>query len=133
MKHIFPGQSAFTLIEALLSTVILAVGGVVICELSRRCVINHARGWEYEQAYYLLDECLDRLAADQDRTWAGEETLEGDFQPRYPLFRFEIKIQPAAQKDFTEQNLYYVTATVFWEVSDRSYQVKTSTLMFDNS
>jgi len=124
-------KNGFTLIEALLSTMILAVGAMVVCGLSKRCVVNNVRGWEYEQAYRLADECLDRLATDEDRKWTKEERIEGDFGQRFENYKYQITIEPSGGKEFSADDLYKVTAFVYWEVAGQKYQVQASTLIYD--
>ncbi len=113
--------------EVLLSSLILAIGTVVICGLCHRCVINNARGWEYEQAYRLLDETLDMATAQSISELARQKQINGDFGDRYPQYRYKLEVT------FTQDsnNLYRVTATVLWNVMNREYQVQTTTLLFD--
>lgn len=121
----FHRQFGFTLIEALLSSLILAVGAVIIGGLMQRTLQNNLRGWEYEQGYRLVDECLDNVVG-QGLARIGYGSTEGDFGDRYPNYRYEINIEPAEQTD-----LYRVTATVLWEIGAQNYEVSASTLLYD--
>jgi len=124
-------KNGFTLVEALLSTMILAVGALVVCGLSKRCVVNNVRGWEYEQAYRLVDECLDRFVANVDRKWTKDEKIDGDFGQRFPNYKYQMTIESPSSKEFSAEDLYRVTATVYWEVAGKKYQVQASTLIYD--
>ena len=97
-------STGFTLIEALLSSLILAVGAVVICSLSQRCVVNNVRGWEYEQGYRLVDERLDWVLAEGVGKLAGEEIIRGDFPRRYPDYKYEVKIEPMEREKLYQRS-----------------------------
>ena len=124
-------KSGFTMIEALLSSLILAVGAVVICGLSRRCTVNNVRGWEYEQAYRLLDECLDTVASGQDQPVSAANSIEGNFGDRYPNFRYQINVKPTTKGNLAAVDLYEVTGIVNWDVGTQEYQVQATTLIYD--
>jgi hypothetical protein len=118
-------RSGFTLIEALAGSLIFAIGAVVICGLSHRCVVNNVRGQEYEQAYRLLDECLDQASCDL-HTLIEKEKKEGDFPLLQPPYQYSLVAEPA---DIAK--VYWVTAEVFWFVADQKYSVKADTLLYD--
>jgi Tfp pilus assembly protein PilV len=124
-------KSGFTMIEALLSSLILAVGAVVICGLSRRCTVNNVRGWEYEQAYRLLDECLDTVAGGQGRPVSAANSIEGNFGDRYPNFRYQVNVKPTTRGNLAAVDLYEVTGIVDWDVGTQEYQVQATTLIYD--
>ena len=124
-------KSGFTMIEALLSSLILAVGAVVICGLSRRCTVNNVRGWEYEQAYRLLDECLDTVASGQDQPVSAANSIEGNFGDRYPNFRYQINVKPTTKGNLAAVDLYEVTGIVNWDVGTQEYQVQATTLIYE--
>ena len=124
-------KSGFTMIEALLSSLILAVGAVVICGLSQRCTVNNVRGWEYEQAYRLLDECLDTVADGQDQPVSAMNSIEGNFGDRYPNFRYKVNVKPTTRGNLTAVDLYEVTGIVHWNVGTQEYQVQATTLIYD--
>jgi len=124
-------KNGFTMIEALLSSLILAVGAVVICGLSQRCTVNNVRGWEYEQAYRLLDECLDTtVAGGQNKPVSAANSMEGNFGDRYPNFRYQIDVKPTTGANLTAVDLYEVTGIVHWDVGEREYQVQATTLTY---
>jgi prepilin-type N-terminal cleavage/methylation domain-containing protein len=117
-------RPGFTLIEALVGSLIFAVGAVVICGLSHRCVVNNVRGQEYEQAYRLLDECLEKASTELDDL-IRKEKVESDFQGRYPEYKYSLVIEPS-----DTANVYSVTAEVFWYVADEKYSIKAQTLLY---
>ena len=121
----FGGKRGFTLVEALVGSLILAVGAVVICGLSRRCIENNVRASRYEQAYRLLDECLDRVAALAPAEMAQRRSIDGDFGDRHVGYRYAVLIEPAESS-----GLYRVTAKVFWQQQDMGYEIEATTLMY---
>lgn len=119
------GKRGFTLVEALVGALILAVGAVVICGLSRRCIENNVRAGRYEQAYRLLDECLDRVAALAPAELAQRRSIDGDFGSRHVGYRFAVLIEPTESS-----NLYRATAKVFWQQEDTGYEIEATTLIY---
>ena len=115
----------FTLIEALVASLILAIAAVVVCGLCSRCMVNNKRGLEYEQACRLLDEVLDKSATIWLDKLITSENFSGDFSERYPDYQYQI------ESELTDDpHLHLVTATVSWQVLDNRYQVSTSTLIY---
>ncbi|MBN2375426.1 MAG: prepilin-type N-terminal cleavage/methylation domain-containing protein [Sedimentisphaerales bacterium] len=115
----------FTLIEALVASLILAIAAVVVCGLCNRCMVNNKRGLEYEQACRLLDEVLDKSATIWRDKLITSEKFSGDFSERYPDYQYQI------ESELTDDpQLRLVTATVSWQVLDNRYQVSTSTLIY---
>ena len=115
----------FTLVEVLVGGLILAVGAVAICGLSRHCLQNNVRGQYYEQAYRLLDECLDRVAALGIDIFQGEKQIEGESAQGQRNYRYVVRIEPSEQN-----GLYEATATVTWQESRQDYEVSTATLIY---
>ena len=113
------------MVEALAASLILAAGAAAIFALSNRCMIYNLRGMEYEQAYRLLDECLDECVAKGVGTVAGAKTMAGDFSERYRDYRYEIQVQPTEL-----ENLFEVRAVVSWQVLKERYQVSAETLLY---
>ena len=117
-------RSGFTLVEALVSSLILAAGVVVIGGLTQRCAHTAVRGLEYEQAYRLLDETLDRVTA-LGLPASDEPIVRGDFGPRHPAYHYQLHITPAQIPD-----LYDVTAHVQWHAGQHQYQVTAATQIY---
>ena len=115
----------FTLIEALVSSVILAVGAVVVCGLAQRCAFNTARGVEYEQGYRLIDECLETVVASGVGQLSRQEKVTGDFGGRYPGYAYQVEISESDRA-----GLYEVLAEVSWRAAGQEYKVKGATLVF---
>jgi prepilin-type N-terminal cleavage/methylation domain-containing protein len=118
-------KNGFTLVEALVGSLILAIGAVVICGLSYRCMINNKRGIEYEQACRLLDECLDTVAAGRLEELIRTKRIEDDFGDRHPNYSFVLE---ATQVE--DSQLQRVKATVRWMVGKEQYQVQATTLIY---
>jgi len=116
----------FTLIEAVIGSLILAIGVMVICGLARRCLDDNAQGAQYEQAWRLLDETLDKVTALGVGKEAAKGTTEGDFADRFAGYRYKLQIKPTASK-----GLYQVNARILWKVAAREYNVQTTALIYD--
>ncbi len=123
LKH---GRQGFTLVEILVSSLILAVGAVIVCHLANQCLINTTEGIRYAHGYRLLDEALNKVASGKIRELADLKTIEGDFEPRYPNYRYRIEIVRADQID-----LYRVRASVLWKEGSNEYNVQAETLFYD--
>lgn len=117
----------FTLVEAIVSCMILAIGAVVICGLARRSVESNQRGIWYEQGYRLLDECLDRAVA-QKEAILKEREVQGNFDGRYPGYRYVLEI-----KQGETAGLYRVRATVTWEILGQEHSARGETLIYADS
>ncbi len=121
----YRGARGFTLVEALISSLMLAAGAAVVCSLALRCLTNDGYGMYYEQGYRLLDECLDKVIAGGVRESARQEMTVGDFGRRYPQYKYTIEFRKVEQA-----GLYEVTAEVAWEIEGYRNSVKTATLMY---
>ena len=121
------GKGGFTLVEVLVASAILGAGAAIIWGLTRHCAESNQRGAEYEQAYRLLDEVLDRLTVEGVAGDAGAGTLKGGFGRRYPDYQWVAEIEAADEM----AGLYKVTATVSWEVLGESYRQQVTTLIYD--
>ena len=119
-------NAGFTLIEAVVGSLILAVGAVVICGLARRCMDDNARGAQYEQAWRLLDETLDKVVALGVGKQANQAVTEGDFAERFPGYKYKLQIKPTSSS-----NLYQVDAQVLWVNAAQEYIVQTTALIYD--
>lgn len=103
------------------------IGVLLINGLSSRCMVDNLRGLEYEQAARLLDECLEEAAATKMlQELINSEKIEGDFQDRYPNYRYLLELEPTEHVD-----LYQITATVIWTAASNQYQLEAATLLFD--
>jgi hypothetical protein len=118
--------NGFTLIEAVIGSLILAVGAVVICGLARRCLDDNAHGAQYEQAWRLLDETLDKVAALGVGKEAAKGTTEGDFADRFGGYKYKLQIKPTASS-----GLYQVNAQISWRSATQEYIVQTTALIYD--
>ena len=121
------GRGGFTLVEVLVASVILGAGAAVIWGLTRHCAESNERGAEYEQAYRLLDEVLDRLTVEGVAPNAGAGTIAGGFGRRYPGYQWAAEVEAAERM----AGLYKVTATVSWEVLGQRYGEQVTTLVYD--
>ena len=123
-------NNGFTLIEAVVSSLILAAGAMIVCTLAGNCLVNNAEGAQYEQAWRLVDECLDRAAAKAMETpreiLQNHKIIKGNFAPRFPQYNYTVKIEQT-----NNEKLYQVSATVTWTIAQQTRQVSAVTVMSD--
>ncbi len=117
-------SGGFSLIGAIVSTLILATGVIIVCSIVLRCCQDNSRGAEYEVAYRLVDEVLSKIAPDKVAELYGESPIKGDFANRYPGYSYELEITLDAKL-----GLYKMKATVSWQVDKRQYQVYAETVI----
>lgn len=126
MKRVYKYGGGFTLIEALVGSLVLSLGAVVVCSLSSRCLHNNKIGMEYEQAYRLLDECLEKAQVSDLPKLADKGSIEGDFGNRCLGYSYSL-----TAKEADRSGLYHVEAKVHWVESGSGYEVSAVTLLYD--
>ena len=115
----------FTLIEAVMGSLILAVGALVVCGLAQRCAWNYGRGMEYEKAYRLLDECPDRAVSGDFGELVRQREVVGDFGQRGEGYKYAVEV-----KEEETAGLYEVSAVVSWQGAGQEYKVTGTTLVY---
>jgi Tfp pilus assembly protein PilV len=118
--------SGFTLVEVLLASLILALSTVAITQLCRRCISNHLLIGEYQCAYQLADELLDRALARELALPTQQAVLTGDFAPENPEYAWSLTIHPTPRK-----SLYNLAVTISWTARENQYSVAANSLMYD--
>jgi len=124
----FPPSSpkGLTLIEILCATMILAISVVIVLALNRTSIVNYCPGPASERAWRLAHECLDRLSARGVQVLLSQQKLEGDFEPRFPNYRYRLTCAPAASA-----NLYKVTVQILWRENQADRSVEMATYLYD--
>ncbi|MBI9015626.1 MAG: prepilin-type N-terminal cleavage/methylation domain-containing protein [Phycisphaerae bacterium] len=119
-------NKGFTLVEALLATLILSAGIVVISQLIKICSDNDSVGVDYEQAWNLLNIRLNELSLEDnldELIAANTITVQC---PDHPGFSYKLKIKAAQQ-----QHLYEVTGSVTFQQGVAIYQAQQTIYISD--
>lgn len=122
--HRPPGRRAFTLIEAIVGSVILALALVSILGLTGQSLASQRRGEQLRAAAMLVDEQLNLVLA------VGPEDFRRVFDARgrcdAPFEDYEYDVAVKSQGD---GNPFLVVATVSWETGGRRQELTVETLM----
>ena len=127
MPKVHTRQAGFTIIDALVGALLLAIGAVVACGISQHCSKNWIRCQQYETAYQVLDECLEQaLLQGPASLMQQEQALQKEVARPCANYHCEYDIDTTAQN-----NLYEVTAKVTWQSQNAVYEVASTTLIYD--
>ncbi|MBN1436873.1 MAG: prepilin-type N-terminal cleavage/methylation domain-containing protein [Sedimentisphaerales bacterium] len=127
MPKICKKQKGFTIIEALVGALLLAIGAVVACGISQHCSKNWLRCQQYETAYQILDECFEQALLQGPASLMKQElALQRNVVRPCAEYHCEYRIEPTA-----ESNLYEVAVTINWLSQNGVHEVTSTTLIFD--
>lgn len=114
----------FTLVEAILSTIILCTAVLALGGVSTRALSRSHVNSRYETAANLADKQLtiiDNMGID---TFVRRNITEGVFEEKKSSYRWEADTQWEGT-----DNLYIVTITVSWNEMNRWHSVTVKTMM----
>ena len=117
-------RRGFTLLEAIIGSVILAIALASILGLTGQSLASQRRGEHLRTAAMLLDEQLNLVLS------VGPEDFGNVFSPRgtcpapFESYRYEVTISSLG-----EGNPYEVVATVSWPSSSGTQRLSVQTLM----
>jgi len=117
-------QRGFTLVETIVSSVILCGTVIALASLSTRSLTTIQLNRQYEVARSLADRQLhlvDFVGVDK---FAEKRRVEGVFDEMTPQYSWEIVTE---QQDI--DNLYLVKVTVSWVDRGRMYNVSVDTML----
>ena len=121
-----PHRGGFTLIEALLAGVILAIVGVAITGAATRAIYTAETARGYEHAAELLDRTMTRIDLIGPEQLLREGPTSGSFEPPYEAYRWEADIETLATG-----YLYEVTVRVSWPSTGGRRSARLSTRLND--
>ena len=101
--------TAFTLVEALVATIILAGSIGTISALSSRCMVRTRLNQQYDHAWQLLDRQLtliDTMGIDQ---FLEQRTSQGEFAEEDAIYQWAVDVNP----ELIDQ-LYTVVISIRW-------------------
>jgi len=120
-----PSRRAFTLVETLLSILILAAASVVIAAVGQSCLSNYFEGQTYENAWRLADECMSRVEALGPANLVAELPWEGTFPQRYPVYHCLVTVTAGSS-----ENLYEVAVVVRWQRDERIREIQLQSRLY---
>jgi type II secretory pathway pseudopilin PulG len=120
------GSGGFTLVEALLAAMILALAGVVIASTLGRAYGSLADARDSRRAAALLDEVLVKVDTIGPQRVQAEGLRSGAFEGADARFSWELDIASEAETD-----LYKVAASVSWRGSSGPRTLRAETLLYD--
>jgi Tfp pilus assembly protein PilV len=117
-------QTGFSLVEALMATMILSGSVLALATISTNALTDTVRNRHYETAAGIIDEQLsmiDYMGIDQ---FLKLDKTEGDNKDVEPGYHWQI-----STKYEGTDNLYIVTITVTWVERNRPYNVTAQTML----
>lgn len=115
-------KRAFTLVEAVVATVILGVALTVLLGLTSRAVGSQTRGEHLATAAMLADNRLNLVLALGPEEYPSEFDMRGNCESPFEDYAFEMDISPRGQTD-----PYDVAVTVSWKSAGRTQSITIET------
>jgi len=107
-------KRAFTLVEAVVATIILGVALTVLLGLTSRAIGAQTRGEHLATAAMLADNRLNLVLALGPEEYPSEFDLRGTCESPFEKYAFEIELKPRGQTD-----PYDVSVTILWQSAGR--------------
>ena len=117
-------RKAFTLLEALVASVILGGAVVGIGAVSTRCLRQAQLSREYDTAWQLLDQQLTVIDYMGLQEFLDQGVNEGDIEHLVPTYHWQVHVAAQGIDD-----LHLVRVTISWQDQSRPYHVSASTLL----
>lgn len=114
--------AGFTLVEMVVATIVLAVGGVAAMMAISACVRTVGDAESYSRAAMLAEMRLAELEARPDAVSSGEQ--QGDFGEEYPGYSWIQTVEPTDMPEVVR-----VTVTVTWPMGFRRGQASFTTML----
>ena len=117
-------QAGFTLIEAMVASMILGMAAVTLCTLSTKSLAQTKLNREYELAWQVLDRqltMLDYMSIDEFVLLGEREGFTDDFGKRYH-WQIEVAEEPL-------DVLYMVQIDVWWQEGQRVRRITAATML----
>jgi prepilin-type N-terminal cleavage/methylation domain-containing protein len=117
-------RKGFTLVEALVSTVIFCSAAAVIMAISARCMSNAHQDRIYEMAWQLLDRQLAAVSYVGIDEYKKLGVMEGTFTNTDIEYRWSINAEPSTVTDIDE-----VRMSVLWLEQKKTHSISLDTRM----
>jgi len=115
-------QTGFTLVEMVVATILLAVGGVAAMMAISASIRTVGDAESYSRAAMLAEMRLAELEAQPETVSSGEQ--QGDFGEEYPGYTWTQTVEPTDLSDVVR-----VTVTVKWPMGLRRGQASFTTML----
>lgn len=106
---------AFTLVEAVVATIILGASLATLLGLTARAIGSQSRGEHLATAAMLADNQLNLVLATGPEAYPSAFDMEGPFDPPFEGYAYEMSIEPKGVTD-----PYHVAATIMWTRGGRA-------------
>jgi len=115
-------RRAFSLVEAVVATIILGIALTVLLGLIARAVGSQTRGEQLATASMLADNQLNLVLALGPEAYPTEFDMRGKCEPPFADYAYELTLTPRGQTD-----PYDVAVTISWVSAgrDRSMMIET--------
>jgi len=117
-------KKGFTLVETILSTVILCGAVLALGGISTRCLSGTRLNRQYERAAALADRQLAMIDYTGVEEFIELGRTEGQFEGYKPVYYWKVVTE---SQDI--DNLYLVTVTVSWFERNRQHSVSLDTML----
>lgn len=118
------GRGGFTLVEALVSSVLLGMAAAALCALTTRCLVSTRLNRDHELAWQVLDRQLRLVDTMGIDAYVAQGEREGIAEMGGRVFSWQITV---SLEDIG--NLYEVTVMVGWVENKRSRRITASTML----
>ena len=112
----------FTLLEALVASVMLAGAVVTLCGINTRCLSQTRLNRAYDEAWHILDRQMTLIEYSGIDAFIDEDVAGGEIEQFGRTYNWQ-----AAVSTLEIGNLYRVTLAVSWEFGSRTYSVQATT------
>ena len=121
-------RNGFTLLEALVASMILGMAVVALIAINTRCQARTRLNRQYEQAWQALDRQLTMIEAMGIEEFITQGIMEGEIsneaeEKAQTLYSWEVETQ-SEEID----NLYRVNITVRWVTDNKPHVISAATL-----
>ena len=117
-------RRAYTLIEALVATLILAGGLTTISALNSRCLIRTRQNQQYDRAWQLLDRQLTLIDTMGIEQFLENRTTQGEIDDEETIYQWDVVVvrEPIDQ-------LYRVTLAIKWFKGKQWHTISATTCL----
>jgi len=121
-------KKGFTLVEALLASIILAAAAIAISAISVRCLSRTSFNQEYEQAWAAMDRQLVSIETAGIDQFIEQGIMEGYVQGANEEESGKYRWQAEVENEAIGK-LYRIKMTITWQEKNHLHQITAETLL----